>query len=371
MFIKAQFVKCVLCVVLYFIVCVVLITVKKNFNFKETIGITTVNLQTRFSIPNNINKKNVELEINILRMDELNGETIDLQKSAALLQRMSNVCAKYKLKSPLIKKHFLYNAKHNSLYCWIRKVASTSFTKLFSDMSNRQVNNNLYKEIDFLSPKSLRDLLHFTRNNVVFKLLVVRHPFHRLVSSYRDRIEDNSKYTAQAWLYVRQILHLTRPELFHSNSSSSNVLQQMFLTDRKKLFFCRLKIVPSFREFLEWLLKQPPGHDDVHWTPYHTHCAVCDVSYNFILKLDEYTFGDVNYILSKMKLDKSKIYLPRLQRTRTGVTDFNTTCRYFYNLSTDMVLRLYERDKRCKQFWSDRELLKDNKQSGHSSEIND
>nr|XP_012224992.1 PREDICTED: carbohydrate sulfotransferase 11-like isoform X2 [Linepithema humile] len=295
----------------------------------------------------------------------LTEKAMEKRKSAALLQRMSNVCAKYKLKSPLIKKHFLYNAKHNSLYCWIRKVASTSFTKLFSDMSNRQVNNNLYKEIDFLSPKSLRDLLHFTRNNVVFKLLVVRHPFHRLVSSYRDRIEDNSKYTAQAWLYVRQILHLTRPELFHSNSSSSNVLQQMFLTDRK------LKIVPSFREFLEWLLKQPPGHDDVHWTPYHTHCAVCDVSYNFILKLDEYTFGDVNYILSKMKLDKSKIYLPRLQRTRTGVTDFNTTCRYFYNLSTDMVLRLYERDKRCKQFWSDRELLKDNKQSGHSSEIND
>lgn len=46
-----------------------------------------------------------------------------------------------------------------------------------------------------------------------------------------------------------------------------------------------------------------------------------------------------------MKLDKGKIYLPRLQRTRTGVTDFNTTCRYFHNLSTDMVLRLYERYK--------------------------
>lgn len=77
--IKVQFVKCALCVVLYFIVCVVLLRVKRNFDLKRTIDVTTVRLQTRLSIPNNINKKNVELEINILRVDELNGETIDLQ----------------------------------------------------------------------------------------------------------------------------------------------------------------------------------------------------------------------------------------------------------------------------------------------------
>lgn len=80
-------------------------------------------------------------------------------------------------------------------------------------------------------------------------------------------------------------------------------------------------MVPSFREFLEWLLRQPPGHDDVHWDQYHTHCAVCNVRYNFILKL------------------------PRLQRTRAGITDFDVTCKYFSDLTTDMVLRLYKRYK--------------------------
>lgn len=67
--------------------------------------------------------------------------------------------------------------------------------------------------------------------------------------------------------------------------------------------------------------------------------------YNFILKLDEYTFGEVNYILSKLRLDKAKIYLPRLQRTRTGVTNSDITCKYFHDLTTDMILRLYERYK--------------------------
>lgn len=104
-------------------------------------------------------------------------------------------------------------------------------------------------------------------------------------------------------------------------------------------------MVPSFREFLEWLLKQPPNNYDVHWAQYHTHCAVCNVRYNFILKLDEYTFGEINYVLTKLRLDKNKIYLPRLQRTHTGITDFDTTCKYFHDLTIDMVLQLYRRYK--------------------------
>lgn len=109
--------------------------------------------------------------------------------------------------------------------------------------------------------------------------------------------------------------------------------------------FYRLKMVPSFREFLEWLLKQHPNFDDDHWSRYYTHCAVCDTNYNFILKLDEYTFGEVNYVLSKLKLDKNKVYLPRLQHTRAGITNFDITCKYFHNLTTDMILQLYERYK--------------------------
>ncbi|XP_018043666.1 PREDICTED: carbohydrate sulfotransferase 13-like [Atta colombica] len=340
MSVKAQFFKYCLCMVLNFLVCIILIKTRRSCNVKQTVNVTIKHQpqMPHFSISNRI-IKNVESEINILRRDELEGGTIDLQKSATLLQQISNVCMKYKLRTPLLKRHFLYNAEHKSLYCWIRKVASTSFTKLFSDMSNRQVDRDLYKEVDFLSPESLKDLQRFASNNTIFKLLIVRHPFQRLISSYRDRIEDNSKYTAQSWLYARQILHLSRPELFRFNASGGNILQRIFLADR------RLKVVPSFREFLEWLLKQSPDHDDVHWAQYHTHCAVCNVRYNFVLKLDEYTFGEINYILTKLKLDKNNIYLPRLQRTRTGITNFDTACKYFRNVTTNMVLRLYKRYK--------------------------
>ncbi|EFN88227.1 Carbohydrate sulfotransferase 11 [Harpegnathos saltator] len=221
-------------------------------------------------------------------------------------------------------------------------------------MSNRQVSHNFYKEVDLLSPKTLESLQHYVNDSTVFKLLIVRHPFQRLVSSYsmtlvtptseltqsndsnlfrRDRIEDNSKYTAQSWLHAHSILYHSRPKLFHAKSSNTNILERIFLPDK------------SFREFLEWLLKQPPEHDDVHWVQYHTHCAVCNVHYNFILKLDHYTLGQINYILSKLKLDRNKIYLPMLQRTHNGLTDFKMACKYFRNLTTDMVMQLYERYK--------------------------
>lgn len=340
MFVKAQIGKCGLCILLYFFFCIILLLAKRNFVLKEEINeTTTTHLQDptfHATIAGRIIKGG-KMEINIPRRRNFQDETNVSQKSTVLLQQMSSVCAKYNLRTPPIQRHFLYSARHKSMYCWIRKVASTSFIKLFSDMNNRQLSSNFYKELDFLSLQSLQDLQRLASADAVFKLLVVRHPFQRLVSSYRDRIEDNSKYTAQAWLYVRQIFYLSRPQLFRSTVSTGNALQRIFLPNRK------LKTIPSFREFLEWLLDQPPDRDDVHWARYYNHCAVCNVNYSFVLKLDDYNIQQVNYVLSKLQLDRYEISLPELQRTRDGVTNFNVTCKYFGSLTNDIVLRLYER----------------------------
>ncbi|OAD60634.1 Carbohydrate sulfotransferase 11 [Eufriesea mexicana] len=283
-------------------------------------------------------KKPINLEIEFLKRDEMNGEPINLQESVTILQQISNVCMKYNLKTPLIKRHFLYNSQHKSMYCWIRKVASTSFTKLFADMKNRTPTRNYYREVDILTPKTLKEVQHVSHNTKIFKLLVVRHPFHRLVSSYRDRIADNSKYTAQAWIYTEKIFRFTRPELFHSNTTTGNFHEKVFTPDK------RLKIIPTFKEFLEWLL-QNPEEDDVHWSQYYTHCAVCNIRYNYVLKLDDYTYGQINYVFSKFGLDKNKVYFPKLEETRGGYTNIDITCKYFANLTQELALKLYNKYK--------------------------
>lgn len=82
MSVKVQFFKCGLCAAFYLVVCFVLI--KRSFNLKEEpIGNRTATerrVQTAgVSIPDKIIKKNVESEVEMLRMDELKGEAIDLQ----------------------------------------------------------------------------------------------------------------------------------------------------------------------------------------------------------------------------------------------------------------------------------------------------
>ncbi|XP_050475760.1 carbohydrate sulfotransferase 11-like [Bombus huntii] len=351
MSLQIQFVKCMLCVILYIAVCFFLLKIKQGtyltqypvslflVKYNQTKKECSVVSQSVNKIKN-LNQviKPINLEIELLERDEMKGELINLQECAIILQQISNVCMKYNLKTPLIKRHFLYNAEHKSMYCWIRKVASTSFTKLFADMKNRPPTRNYYKDVDILSPRTLKELQLLSNDTKIFKLLVVRDPFQRLVSSYRDRIADNSKHTAQAWIYTEKIFRFTRPQLFHSNTTTGNFQEKVFTSDK------RLKIVPTFKEFLEWLL-QTSEKDDVHWTQYYSHCAVCDVRYNYVLKLDDYTYGQINYVFSKFGLDKNKAYFPTLGETQGGHTNFDITCKYFANLTQDIVLKLYEKYK--------------------------
>ncbi|KZC06129.1 hypothetical protein WN55_07591 [Dufourea novaeangliae] len=257
MSLRTQFIKSTLCVILYIAVCTLLLKIRQQL---YSVSFLKSNQSAEnCSVVSQAITKPIGLETKLLEYDEM-------QESLLLLQQISNTCNKYNLKTPLIRRHFLYNSKQQSIYCWIRKAASTSFTKLFSDMKNRRVMRNYYREVDILAPETLKELYYIANDPKVFKLLIVRHPFQRLVSSYRDRIEDNSKHTAQAWMYTKQIFHLTRPALFHSNITTGNFQQKVFTTDK------RLKLVPTFKEFLLWLL-QSSDQDDVHWDRYNTHCG--------------------------------------------------------------------------------------------------
>lgn len=82
MFVKVQFLKGAMCVALYFVIYVAFVKIRRNFNSKEITNIVTTNNQPitfHSSFINKINKKDIELEIDMLRVDELKGETIDLQ----------------------------------------------------------------------------------------------------------------------------------------------------------------------------------------------------------------------------------------------------------------------------------------------------
>ena len=158
---------------------------------------------------------------------------------------------------------------------------------------------------------------------------MVRHPFERLVSAFRDRIEDNSKYTTQAWVYVPRIFYITRPQL---------TKMQMF--DNKNHH--RLLIIPTFEEFITWLLTVPPTKYDVHWNRYFDHCGPCNINYNSIVKMDHFTQHDEQVLMEDMGLGQLNISLQHFQQTLGGSTNFTVTCQYFKHLSKIQVHKLYQ-----------------------------
>lgn len=105
----------------------------------------------------------------------------------------------------------------------------------------------------YLSPKTEDEFKEAERRS--FKFTVVRHPFRRLVSAYRDRLVKNPDS-----FQARKFNPLIRGE----NST----------------------IPPTFPQFVRFLLSTPPAEYDPHWTPFWLHCSPCSVSYDAIVKLE-------------------------------------------------------------------------------------
>ncbi|PSN37473.1 hypothetical protein C0J52_22171 [Blattella germanica] len=241
---------------------------------------------------------------------------------------INKVCTTVTDEIDLYPRHFLVNGEHKLLYCWIHKVASTSWIALFSHLANRTNIEEYYREIKFLSPKTTEELQSAKR---YYKIIAVRHPFQRLVSAYRDRIQDNSRFTSQAWAYVPRIFALTRPKLHRG---------QIF----KNAYYnhCRLLIVPSFEEFVTWLLSIPSEHYDVHWNLYSQHCDPCSLKYDAVIKMDNFTGLEEEQLMKDMGIDQLNLSLEHFQKTLGGPTTFNITCQYFQQLTLDQAQGLYE-----------------------------
>ncbi|XP_048510116.1 uncharacterized protein LOC105690232 [Athalia rosae] len=188
---KATFLKFVFGVIFYICTCVLCLSIRQNYltisNLRLKNGTSVVKCKPFHKVISQFVQKNtVPLDASIQELDYQypRGQIIDSEK-VLHLQSISEACTHYNISSVLVKRHYLYSPKNTTLYCWTRKAASTSFVKLISDMWDRRVTKDYDKEIDILSPKTIEELKNLISNDGVFKFMVVRHPFERIVSSYR------------------------------------------------------------------------------------------------------------------------------------------------------------------------------------------
>ena len=89
--------------------------------------------------------------------------------------------------------------------------------------------------------------------------MVVRHPFERILSAYRDKMENS---TAEPFYYTRYGLVMIMK------------YRLMRVTGPKE---------PTFEEFVRYLIDANMQFTDEHWTPYYVYCTPCLVDYNLIM----------------------------------------------------------------------------------------
>ena len=150
---------------------------------------------------------------------------------------------------------FMFLKKYSLLYCWIHKAASSSWSRIFFEMSNMPVPGDdfLHAANHLFRPKENVSLRHLFNISTV-SFAIVRHPFERLVSAFRDKFELAALDDWFFKFYAADIFSLP---------------DSAYLTGEGLRR-------PSFPQFVSYLLETSVMDYNDHWLPYWLHCKFCD-----------------------------------------------------------------------------------------------
>ncbi|XP_045125793.1 carbohydrate sulfotransferase 11-like isoform X3 [Portunus trituberculatus] len=218
-------------------------------------------------------------------------------RSDILLQQVRETCATMRFPNTLANtaiRHMVYDDKRKVIYCFIPKVASTSWKRVFllltqepkrnvSKMSRQAVHGSL----PFLSS----DMNKEEKLRTYKKFMVVRHPFERILSAYRDKLEDWELADGAFPRKVKKRIERDNP----NKKPDDNI---------------------TFTEFIRFISepgKVVPEQRDEHWLPMHELCHPCSVQYDFISKYENLQ-EDSDYLLNWMDATDPKYKFPRPSR---------------------------------------------------------
>lgn len=181
---------------------------------------------------------------------------------------------------------FTYNKKYKLLYCLQPKVSSTTWLRHFVSLEKRRIQEifntgGRYVQKHLLEPTS-PDIANLAKTSISFSM--VRHPFERLVSAYRNKVKDSHPNNQ----FHREIRGLIAQ---HGDISFSSFVKWLLSKDHSDL--CRKE---------QKLVRCPLNN---HWSPLQNRCAYCSMPYKIIAKYETFE-KDLRYIeqLANVTFDK-------------------------------------------------------------------
>jgi len=282
----------------------------------------------------------------------------DITMTDRLLDRAntaSKACAR--LRDEIGEEKKLYNrlrwaVPERLLYCPVFKAASTSWLVNFLKLSNRtsKINpkaGNLHKKSINLFPAPATFKLRKKIFAESTKFIVVRHPFERLVSAYRDKLAGFTRNPS----YLAMRKHVI--DKYRKNKKSKSQ-------------------IPTFRESFDFILaeleKREAGSEkiliDGHFMPYSSRCKPCSMSYDVIIKFETLE-EDSQYLIEQCGLDdrigvlhenqaptgpetkqgfknKSKKVKKGEEKAKKAITNTKTALDFFRDIPTSKIRKLYQ-----------------------------
>ncbi len=197
---------------------------------------------------------------------------------------------------------------HKLLYCIVSKAGCTMMRTVLAKANVAALGLNwtlpryemgIHTE-GYMERLKLFRMLKLDRTGVLerlrsyYKFMVVRHPFSRLVSAWRDKIVNIKQSGHTKW--SEEILRRYRPWLFDNK-----------LPRQSQVNFAEVQ--PTFAEFVQWIAET--RKQDKHWMPVETACHVCDQSWNAVLRTETMD-TDQRILLDQLGEDYDASQLPRV-----------------------------------------------------------
>lgn len=225
--------------------------------------------------------------------------------------------------------HILVDYKHKLLYCYVPKVACTNWKRIFMILSDKWNTTDVLSIPATLAHSpgmfpSLANVSKEERLNLIEnfnKLIFVRHPFERLLSAYRNKLEGDSPSAR----YFQTRVGKRIIKSFRKNSTAESLQHGNDVT---------------FEEFARFLTTPNGELADVvvneHWKAITKLCHPCAVKYTLVGKYE--TLLD-DSILALHMVNATHVPFPRDTRTSGTAQKLK---KYFNPLPLSLIKKLYK-----------------------------
>lgn len=220
-------------------------------------------------------------------------------------------------------KEFLISGRFNLVWCNVFKAASSTWLfnfLLMAGFTEKDLQKSSSSPVELARKQayarpSQDELRAALENPGATSFLIVRDPFERLLSAYRDKIESTKQ----------KFYRTLRCQI------------QQKAVQRRGTRDCQ----PTFPEFVDYLLEErAKGHaPNEHWAPYYSFCSPCQVAFDYVLRFESLPQEEA-FLVAKVP-GLSAVVKPH--KVHSSHTDYNAVTRqYFSKLSALQLAQLYD-----------------------------